>query len=175
MKAFITLGALVSLLSFNVGLATSEEGHIPPYKGSPAFESMKKLAGSWEGMNVTGKKEEPAKVDYKVSSNGSTIIETLFPGTQYEMITVYHDTGDTLSMTHYCALGNQPQMDLVKADNTTLEFSLGEAKHIDVGKDGHMHGLILTLVDDDHLIHQWTMYEKGKEGKLTTLKLARVH
>ena len=48
------------------------------------------------------------------------------------------------------------------------------AENIDVANDGHMHGLIITLVDDDHLIHQWTMYEKGKEGELTTLKLARV-
>lgn len=167
--------AFVSFLLFlGVGTPNSEEMHIPPYKGSKAFESMKKLAGSWEGIHVMGKKEEPAKVDYKVSSNGSTVIETLFPETTYEMITVYYDKGDILSMTHYCSLGNQPQMDLVKVGNNTLEFSLAEAKHIDVAKDGHMHGLIMTMVDDDHLIHQWTMYEKGKEGELTTLKLARV-
>ena len=171
---FKTLLVVTFSLSFGVGVANSEEVHIPPYKGSAAFESMKKLSGSWEGVHIKGEKEEPVKVEYKVSSNGSTVVETLFPGTTYEMITVYHDKGETLSMTHYCALGNQPQMDLVKADHNTLEFALADAKHIDVAKDGHMHGLIVTMTDNDHLIHQWTMYEKGKEGDVTTLKLARV-
>ena len=153
MRTRTSMVVLVSLLFFGAGVANSEERHIPPYKGSQAFESMKTLAGSWEGTHAMGGgKEEPARVEYKVSSNGSTIIETLFPGTTYEMVTVYHDKGDTLSMTHYCALGDQPQMDLVKANNNNLEFSLSEAKHIDVAKDGHMHGLILTMIDEDHLV-----------------------
>ena len=163
-----------ALLFWSIGTANSEERDIPPYKGSAAFESMKKLAGSWEGTQIMGEKEKPVKVGYKVSSNGSTVVETLFTGTKHEMITVYHEEGDTLSMTHYCALGNQPQMDLVKVGSNRLEFALADTKHIDVAKDGHMHGLVMTMTDNDHLLHQWTMYEKGQEGGVTTLKLARV-
>ena len=99
---------ILSLLWF-LGLLWVKRWKLPPYKGSQAFESMKSLAGNWEGSEVSGDKEKPVKVEYKVSSNGSTIVETLFPGTKYEMITVYHDNGGKLSMTHYCAIGNQPQ------------------------------------------------------------------
>lgn len=166
---------IMTFITFVVlGSAISGEMELPPYKGSPTFESMKSLAGTWEGVDITDGKEKPAKVVYKVSSNGSTIIETLFPGEKYEMITVYHEKGGKLSMTHYCAIGNQPQMDLVKANTNVMEFTLAKSNDIDVAKDGHMHGLKITMVDKDHLIHNWTMYQKGKEGGVTTLKLARV-
>ena len=167
--------ALVFFFLFN-GTAIAEEMHLPPYTGSPAFESMKALAGSWEGTHVMGEEVEPVKVNYKVSSNGSTIIETLFPGHKHEMMTVYHDKDGKLSMTHYCSIGNQPQMDLVKADGNTLEFVLSsKTVDIDVEKHGHMHGLIITMVDKNHLLHNWTMYKEGKQGGLTKLKLSRTH
>ena len=173
-----TLTTLIMVASFStvlgLGIATSGEMELPPYKGSDALEAMKKLEGSWEGTHSMGKKEEPAKVEYKVSSNGSTIIETLFPGTKHEMISVYHDKNGSLSMTHYCSVGNQPQMDLVKSEGGTIEFSLSKTSDINVGKEGHMHGLTVTMVDKGHLIHSWTMYQEGKEGGGTTLKLARV-
>jgi hypothetical protein len=164
---------LISLFSF-LGTALAAEMELPPYKGGPSFESMKSLAGHWEGAKVTGDKEEPVKVEYKVTSNGSTIIETLMPGTKYEMVSVYHEKGGKLSMTHYCSIGNQPQMDLVKTDGKDLEFAFSTSNEIDVAKEGHMHDLTLTMVDKDHLIHNWTMYKEGKDGGTTTLKLARV-
>ncbi len=164
---------VLSLFSF-LGTAIAEEMELPPYKGSQPFESMKSLAGHWEGAKVSDGKEEPVKVEYKVTSNGSTIVETLFPGTKYEMISVYHEKGGKLSMTHYCSIGNQPQMDLVKAAGKDLEFNFAKSNEIDVDKEGHMHGLTLTRVDKDHLTHNWTMYKEGKDGGTTTLKLARV-
>ncbi len=156
------------------GTAIAEEMELPPYKGSQPFESMKSLAGHWEGAKVSSGKEEPVKVEYKVSSNGSTIVETLFPGTQHEMVTVYYDKGGQLSMTHYCAIGNQPKMDLVNAEGKVLEFTLANSEEIDVEKEGHMHGLTLTMVDKDHLNHNWTLYKEGKDGGTTTITLARV-
>ena len=152
----------------------AENMELPPYKGSPPFESMKRLAGTWEGSLVSGDKKESVQVHYKVSSNGSTIIETSFPGTKHEMITVYHDKEGTLHMTHYCAIGNQPQMDLVKAEGKDLKFAFSKSNEIDADKEGHMHGLTLTVVDQDHLIQNWTMYKDGKDGGTTTIKLARV-
>ena len=170
---------LVSIFLFSLlGIAMAGEAEknmeLPPYKGSHPFESMKSLAGHWEGAKVSGDKEEPVKVEYKVTSNGSTIVETLFPGTKYEMISVYHEKGGQLTMTHYCSIGNQPQMDLVKADGKDLEFAFSKSNVIDVAKEGHMHALTITMVDKDHLNHNWTMYKEGKDGGTTALKLARV-
>ncbi len=171
MKLLFTL--LVFFL-FNAGGSIAGETHPPPYKGSAAFESMKTLEGTWKGTHMIGEKEEPVTVEYKVSSNGSTIIETFFPGHEHEMISIYHDKDGKLSMTHYCSIGNQPEMDLVKAEGNTMEFSLSDEAHIDVTKDGHMHGLSMTKVDDNHLVHNWTMYQDGKSGGQTTMKLARI-
>ena len=163
----------ITLFSF-IGIAIAGEMELPPYKGSAPFESMKGLAGTWEGELVSGEKKQNVKVEYKVSSNGSTIVETSFPGTKHEMITVYHDKGGKLSMTHYCSIGNQPQMDLVKAEGKDLEFAFSKSNEIEADKEGHMHGLTLKMVDHDHLVQNWTMYKDGKDGGTTTIKLARV-
>ncbi len=77
-------------------------------------------------------------------------------------------------MTHYCSIGNQPQMDLVKAKGKNLEFAFSKSNEIDMDKEGHMHGLTLTRVDQDHLIQNWTMYKDGKNGGTTTITLARI-
>ena len=47
---------------------------------------------------------------YRVTAAGSAVMEVLFPGTDHEMVTVYHQDGDDLILTHYCAAGNQPRM-----------------------------------------------------------------
>ena len=57
------------------------------------------------------------------------------------MISVYHEKGGKLSMTHYCSIGNQPQMDLVHAAGKDLEFNFAKSNEIDVDKEGHMHSL----------------------------------
>ena len=61
-----------------------------------AFARLKTLAGSWEtrgeGHGHSG------KIDYKVTGNGSVVMETFFPGTDHEMISMYHlDTARTPS------------------------------------------------------------------------------
>src|SRR5690242_6096011 len=73
-----------------------------------AFGRLKSLAGEWkcearEGGHVPGK---AATILYRVTANGSTVMETLFPGTDHEMVSMYHLDGDDLKMTHYCAIGN---------------------------------------------------------------------
>ena len=70
---------------------------------------IKKLEGEWK---VTGGDEhhgKEGKVTYKVTAAGSTLMETQFPGTGHEMVTMYHLDGDELKATHYCAAGNQPR------------------------------------------------------------------
>jgi hypothetical protein len=45
----------------------------------------------------------PVRVEYRVTGAGSAVVETLFPGTPHEMVTVYHARKGVLCMTHYCA------------------------------------------------------------------------
>ena len=44
-----------------------------------------------------------------------------------------------------------------------MEFELSNSNTIDVAKDGHMHGLTMTMVDNNHLIHNWSLYQKAKK------------
>lgn len=76
-----------------------------PAKNSPLFDKLAALAGTWttthEGKTLTA-------IQSRVSSNGSVIIETMFPGSPHEMTNVYHQDGEEVVVTHYCAIGNQP-------------------------------------------------------------------
>src|SRR5215203_1315291 len=59
------------------------------------YNKIKALAGDWQA--APGSKM-PVKITYKVVSNGSAIMETMEPGTDHEMITVYHVNGDKLML-----------------------------------------------------------------------------
>jgi hypothetical protein len=146
----------------------------PPYEGSPELKTMKTLAGTWKGTHLMHGKELPASVEYKVSSNGSTVVETMFPGSPHEMINVYHDKAGKLAMTHYCSVGNQPHLDLVAMEGKTLSFALSSADNTHFGDEGHMHDLKITMADPGHLNQTWSFFEKGQKGGTTTFDLVRV-
>ena len=42
------------------------------------------------------------------------------------MITMYHDRGGELALTHYCMLHNQPSMILENADEKSMSFDFDE-------------------------------------------------
>src|SRR5262245_17392727 len=67
---------------------------------SSAFEKFKQLAGEWQGTG-DGAHGKDMKVKYQVTSGGSAVVETVFPGTDHEMVTVIHPDGDDLLLTHY--------------------------------------------------------------------------
>src|SRR5690242_9923644 len=96
-----------------IALAAGARGGDPPAKATttnPNLDRLKALAGTWVEADKDGKPTDKVVSVVKVTAAGSTVHETLFPGTPMEMISVYHLDGADLVMTHYCALGNQPRM-----------------------------------------------------------------
>ena len=92
------------MLMAGTGALAEEHMHQAPAV-SKELERVKQLAGRWEGISQEeGKEAEPAVVEYKVTSGGSAVVETLFPGTPHEMVSVYHDEHGKVAMTHYCML-----------------------------------------------------------------------
>lgn len=174
MKFLLALIPLCLVAMGGTTLSLAEVTEPPPYEGSPALKTMKGLAGTWKGSHLMQGKELPASVEYKVSSNGSTVVETMFPGTTHEMVNVYHDKAGKLAMTHYCSVGNQPHLDLVAMEGKTLSFSLSSADKTHLGDEGHMHDLTLTMADPGHLHQAWSFFEKGQKGGTTTFDLVRV-
>ncbi|MGA2954742.1 MAG: hypothetical protein ABSF48_03360 [Thermodesulfobacteriota bacterium] len=173
-KSIYALGAGVYLLFVGLSMAYAAEGSSSPYAGSRGFERMKELAGVWEGTSNMLKEGEKVRVEYRVSSGGSSIVETLFPGTPHEMVSVYFDNKGQLTMTHYCALRNQPRMKLQKADAQNLNFVFAGGTNINPKKDAHMHSLTISFVDKDHIIQKWTLFVDGKEKETSVFQLSRV-
>ncbi|MBI3854915.1 MAG: hypothetical protein HY293_04410 [Planctomycetes bacterium] len=138
-------------------------------KANHSFEQLKKLEGSWE----SGDKEHPCTVTYKLSSGGSALVETMSMG-KGDMLTVYCPEGEGLGMTHYCMLGNQPHMKLDRDGKAgTLRFVCEGGTNLKCAADKHMHSLVLTIVDADHLKQDWALYDGGKEQAVHSFSLSR--
>ena len=175
MNFLLTVFSLILMAVGNASLALAEVEEPPPYEGSAALKSMKSLAGTWEGTHIMHGEKIPARIEYRVSSNGSTVVETMFPGTKHEMVNMYHDKGGKLAMTHYCSIGNQPHLDLTSMKDKTLSFSLSPEDTSHLANEGHMHDLKITMRDSNHLQQKWSFFEKGQHSGMTTFDLMRVH
>jgi len=145
------------------------DGSAKPVSAQEAFALLKGLAGEWQGK-VTDREKGPAvSVTYRVTANGSAVLETLFPGTDHEMLTLYHLDNGKLVLTHYCAMGNQPRMELDPASNANrLVFAFAGGTNLDPAKDIHMHQGRIGLVAPERLENEWDVFRDG--AKINTNK-----
>ena len=136
-----------------------------------AFEAIKKLDGTW----TMGSGKNAAKVVYKVTGGGSTVIETQFPGSTMEMVSVYHlDGPDKLILTHYCAAHNQPTMALLPgATPTDFRFDFVSGSNMKP-TDMHIHNVRYRLLAADHIVSEWGGYMNGKPAGTERFDLHRV-
>jgi hypothetical protein len=158
------------------GLCAAYAGEHQPgqYTNSKEFDRLKQLVGIWEGTADMGKGKESVRVEYRLTSGNSVVVETLFPGTPEEMVSVYHDRKGKLAMTHYCSLQNQPHMTLKKSDARTLDFVLAKDNDFNPAQETHMHAVSIAFEDNDHIVQRWTTFEKGKAAGVVTLRLTRM-
>jgi hypothetical protein len=141
---------------------------------SDVLEMFAKLAGEWVGKGKHGDAEHDAKVSYKVTSGGSAVVETIDPGGDHEMVTIIHPDGDSLLLTHYCMLGNQPQMRAKpKAGDKKVAFEFVKATNMKSENDMHMRTVTYTFVDKDTLVAEWTTYVDGKDGGKAVFEMKR--
>lgn len=160
---------------------TVQAGETPAEGAAPAaaaFEQLKALHGTWEGeAQLEGAEPEAGTTThtFRVSSAGSVVMETMAPGTEHEMINMYHLDGDDLVVTHYCASGNQPRMRLAEVtdDGRTLRFVFDGGSNLDPATDGHIHEASLTLVDGDTVEESWVGYNEGEPAGTMQFRLER--
>jgi hypothetical protein len=139
-----------------------------------ALDRFKQLAGEWVGKGKHGEMEHEARIVYKVTSGGTAVVETIDPGGDHEMVTVIHADGDALLLTHYCMLGNQPQMKATpKAGDNKVAFDFVKATNLKSDKEPYMRSVTFTFVDNDTLKTEWTSYENGKEAGKMKFELKR--
>jgi len=157
-RGTVVLAALVA--SAGAALAAAASGSQPP---SAAFERFKSLAGEW----VAAEDGEMAKkgdlvARYALTAGGSALVETIFPGSAHEMVTVYHADGADLVLTHYCTEGNQPRMRARNAQGPRFDFAYDGGTNIDPGRDRHMHSASLELLGADEIRTVWTELAEAK-------------
>ncbi|MDY7094450.1 MAG: hypothetical protein SX243_15875, partial [Acidobacteriota bacterium] len=147
-----------------------------------AFERLKNLAGTWNGEAAGEGRAEEEEVDgftvshtFQVSANDSVVMETMNPGTDHEMINMYHRDGEDLVLTHYCAGGNQPTMKMDRAkssaDDYVFEFTGGT--NLDPAVDPHIHAGGLKFVDDDQIESRWISHQNGEQAGVMVFHLQR--
>jgi hypothetical protein len=149
--------------------------HTHAAKPAPAvFEKVKALAGEWIAAedNAMAKKGDLV-ARYSVTASGTAVVETIFPGSPHEMVTVYHADGDDVVLTHFCMSGNQPRMRAKAAKGTRLDFAFDGGTNLDPKRDRHMHEASLELVGADEIRNEWTEHEGGKAVQSYPSRLVR--
>ena len=139
----------------------------------PDLTPLSNLVGDWKGTGPEGK---TVTVSYKLTSHGSTLVETIQPEAGPVMTTMYHQAGKGFMMEHYCALNNQPRMKAknYKAGDKSMAFIFVDATNLKNPKDMHMHQLTLEFPDQDHLTQRWVSMKDGKSMPPHVFTLERV-
>ena len=166
---FAVLAALV--LSAGPVAAAPNPAPAPARPTLASLERFKTLAGEWvaaEDGDMVKKGDLVAR--YAVTASGSAVVETVFPGSEHEMMTVYHADGPDLVLTHYCMEGNQPRMRARGAQGSRIAFAYDGGTNIDPKRDRHMHSATFDLVGADEIRSEWNEIAEGK-----TVFLARMH
>jgi hypothetical protein len=172
MRNYFCACAVIAVLGLS---AWAEE---PKHEGgkSPGLDKIKKLTGTWVAADDKGQPTDQVVSVFKVTAAGSAVQETIFPGAGHEMVSVYHQDGKDVVMTHYCAMGNQPKMKLDPAStDKELKFVFAGGTNLDPAKDMHMHEGSIKWIDDDHIEWSWTGYQGDKpaKGHGISMKLVR--
>jgi hypothetical protein len=156
-------------------LATLAGAADKPGSKADALDLFKQLSGEWVGKEVGGPNAgKECRSIYKVTSGGIAVVETLAAGTEHEMVNMIHPDGDNLILTHYCALGNQPQMKAPgKVEGNKVAFQFVHATNLKSDKDPHMHDVAFTFVDKDTLRTDWTFFKDGKASGTVAFEMKR--
>lgn len=150
-----------------------------------SFDTLKTLAGSWQGRVSTDPKQPGMgdntlmQVSMRVTSRGNALVHEMKvadtpddPARYDHPVTMLYLDNGRLLLTHYCDAGNRPRMVAkISRDGKTVDFSFldvaGGTQH------GHMHHAVFTIVDANHHIEDWTYMMPGDKPVRAHLDLQR--
>ena len=141
------------------------------------FDFIKGLEGEWAGKAEGAGETHDVVFRYRVTAGGTAVEETMSPGTEHEMVTMYHMDGSRLVLTHYCAAGNQPRMVAmnweVDTQVHTIRFGFDGATNLTSKQTGHMHDMVMTIDGTDKLTETWTYFQDGTAHHQSTFTMTR--
>lgn len=175
-KSALLAGMLIASLS-PLAHAAESAPMPPPDKSSAELNRIKSLAGRWSSTtSMFGKKDEQVFVEYEVTSNGSAVLEKIFPGTPNEMISVYYDDDNgKLAMTHYCMMRNRPSFSLAKSDKNSITLDVTKVEGLKSADEPSMGATTIKFKDKNHISTSCQGRGKGAEKeKPMTMDYTRV-
>ena len=186
MKIIYIVTILTSLLFVSNVWADSTMGH---YKTLTLLNGDWKLSPAMQQEGGATKKGPAAKLintdttamSFNVIGKGSTVQESLLPGTGKEMATMYHCNNfkdcTKIEAKHYCAKQNQPELvlDTKKSSDKTIVMNCDMQSALCNSTEGHIHNIKHELSqDNNHLKTTYTSYEDGKFKKNSIYHFDRI-
>ncbi len=146
----------------------------PKSEAQVSFDTIKALAGEWEGPVKTDMPEamrkhlgagadiKPLHVTMRVTSRGNVLVHEfqeagtpLDPAKYDHPVTMFYVDADRLDLVHYCDAGNRPHMTAkMSPDGKKLEFEFTDLSGSN--SNGHMHHAVFTIIDANHHTEDWT-------------------
>lgn len=117
-------------------------------------------------------------ISFRMTGRSSAIQEVLLPGTNKEMVTMYHCYDKQCSWvkaTHYCAKKNQPEFKATVADSSATKMTYDCDMDTDLCNsfDDHVHKIEHELVDDNTLRTTYTSWKNGEYLKKSVYTFVR--
>jgi len=134
-----------------------------PKPGSAELERLKTLVGDWTGKVDMGQGPVDMNIEFRLVAGGTVLEERSAPGTPMEMVTMFYDKGGKLAATHYCVLGNRPEMALKTSDAKSITLDFDSCCGIDAKKEAHMHGMSLNFDDANTITTSCKATMNGQE------------
>ena len=164
-------GATLLALMLTGGAAADEKS---------VMEKLAALEGDWMYLDENGEESDMIGSTFRLTAAGSALVEVMAPGSPegYEMVNMYHADGDRVLMTHYCAAGNQPRMEVIATDDENrLELKFESVTNLASPDANHMHSAEYIFHGDDRLTTRWWSMQDGKisEENHVTIELKRKH
>ncbi|MDE0681081.1 MAG: hypothetical protein OXI11_12890 [Gammaproteobacteria bacterium] len=163
-------GTTLLALMLTGGAAAADEKSV--------MEKLAALEGDWMFLDENGEETDMIGSTFRLTAAGSALVEVMAPGSPdgVEMVNMYHADGDRVLMTHYCAAGNQPRME-VKAtdDENRVELQFESVTNLASPDANHMHRAEYVFHGDDRLTTRWWSMQDGKvsEENHVTIELKR--
>jgi hypothetical protein len=130
-----------------------------PINARTVFAKLQTLVGEWEGKTEAGR---VLKVSYRLTANNSVLVETWTLGPKRESLTLYHLDNENLIATHYCALGNQPRLQLKEGGSASVfTFEFVSATNLPKPELAHQHRFEMELLQPNSFARSETYMENG--------------
>ena len=164
MKSSRLVFSIVLLNACAVMYGQSATQPAPVSDAQKTFDTMKTLAGTWQGTVTTDdpamSTDKPLPLSIRVGSHGNALIHELNTGGPE--VTVIYVENDRLTLTHYCDFGNRPLMFAQSlSDGKTIDFEL--LAFSGSNQIGHVSRGVFKIIDANHHVEDWTfLWASGK-------------